>query len=143
MFIGEFSHAVDAKGRVALPGRYRKALQKGVVVTKGLDGCLWVYARGEWEALAKKLSALPVSQSRNRSFVRLMLAGAMDINIDSQGRINLPNYLLDYGNLKKRVIVAGLYNRLEIWNEKNWEGYKKQMEKDSTKIADSLSELGI
>jgi len=143
MFIGEFSHAVDAKGRVALPGRYRKALQKGVVVTKGLDGCLWVYARGEWETLAKKLSALPVSQSRNRSFVRLMLAGAMDIDVDSQGRINLPNYLLDYGNLKKRVIVAGLYNRLEIWNEKNWDGYKKQMEKDSTKIADSLSELGI
>ena len=143
MFIGEYSHTVDEKGRVALPSKFRKDLKKGVVITKGLDSCLWVYTRDEWEALAKKLSAIPVSQSKNRSFVRLMLAGAMDVDLDSQGRINLPQYLLDYAKLAKKAIVAGLYNRLEIWDEKEWNTYKKQMEKDSIKVADSLSELGI
>lgn len=143
MFIGEFSHTVDEKGRVALPSKFRKDLKKGVVVTKGLDTCLWIYTKGEWDSLAQKLASLPISQSKNRSFVRLMLAGAMDVELDSQGRINMPKYLLDYARLKKKAIVAGLYNRLEIWDEKEWESYKKQMEKESTKVADSLSELGI
>ena len=143
MFIGEFSHTVDQKGRMALPSKFRKELQKSVVVTKGLDTCLWIYTRPEWEQLAKKLASLPISQSKNRSFVRLMLAGAMDVDVDSQGRINLPKYLLDYAKLSKKAIVAGLYNRLEIWNETEWERYKKQMEKESTRVADSLTELGI
>lgn len=143
MFIGEYSHTVDEKGRVALPSKFRKDLKKGVVITKGLDSCLWVYTRDEWEALAQKLATLPISQSKNRSFVRLMLAGAMDIDLDSQGRVNLPQYLRSYAKLSKRAIVAGLYNRLEIWDEKEWNAYKRQMEKDSTKVADSLSELGI
>ena len=143
MFIGEFSHTVDAKGRVALPVKFRNELKKGLVVTKGLDTCLWIYTRSEWNELAKKLAALPISQSKNRSFVRLMLAGAMDVELDSQGRINMPKYLLDYAKLSKRAIVAGLYNRLEIWDEKEWDRYKKQMEKESTEIADSLNELSI
>jgi MraZ protein len=143
MFIGEYNHTIDVKGRIALPSKFRKDLKKGVVVTKGLNNCLWVYTKDEWEELARKLSTLPISQSKNRSFVRLMLAGAMDIDLDSQGRINLPHYLIDYGNLGKRAIVAGLYNRLEIWDEMIWKSYKRQMEKDSTKVADSLTELGI
>lgn len=143
MFIGEFSHSVDPKGRVALPVKFRKDLKKGVVITKGLDTCLWIYTRNEWDVLAKKLAALPISQSKNRSFVRLMLAGAMDVELDTQGRINVPKYLLDYAKLSKKAIVAGLYNRLEIWDEKEWGRYKKQMENDSTEVADSLSELSI
>jgi len=143
MFIGEYQHVIDEKGRIALPTKFRKDLSAGVVVTKGLDHCLWVYPKKEWNTLATKLSTLPISQSQNRSFIRLMLAGAMDLIIDKQGRINIPQYLTDFSGLKKGVIIAGLYNRLEIWNEKAWETYKKTMEKESTQIADSLSELGI
>ena len=143
MFIGEYTHTIDMKGRCALPGKFRKDLQAGVVVTKGLDKCLWVYPKAEWEKLAHKLAALPISQSKNRSFVRLMLAGAMDVEIDRQGRVNVPQYLLRYAGLKKQVVVAGLYNRLEIGNETEWARYKKKMEQSSTSVADSLSELGI
>lgn len=143
MFIGEYLHILDSKGRLALPTRFRKDIGRHIVVTKGIDKCLWVFTKKEWDVLAEKLAKLPISQSKNRSFARLMLAGAMDLEIDSQGRVNVPQYLLEFAGLKKSVVVAGLYNRLEMWDEKSWDKYKRQIEKDSTKVADSLSELGI
>lgn len=143
MFIGEYNHVLDEKGRLGLPSKFRKELSKGVVVTKGLDNCLWVYPQNEWNILAERLAKIPISQAKNRSFIRLMLAGAMDILLDNQGRINLPDYLLKYAHVSKEVIVAGLYNRLEIWDEKRWNQYRKIMEKDSNKTAESLHELGI
>jgi len=143
MFIGEYNHNLDNKGRLAVPVKFRDDLKKGAVVTKGLDGCLFLYTMSEWKILAEKLSKLPISQSNTRAFARLMLAGAMDVQIDKQGRIVLPDYLRKYATLKKKVIINGLYNRLEIWDENNWEKYKKITEKESGDIAEKLGELGV
>lgn len=143
MFIGEYTHSVDTKGRVAVPAKFRTLLKKGAVVTRGLDNCLFVYSMSEWQKLADKLAQLPLSQSRSRAFSRLMLAGAMDVSLDKQGRIILPEYLRQFANMKKKVVIAGLYNRLEIWDEAAWAKYKKATEKDSNKIAEELEDLGI
>jgi MraZ protein len=143
MFIGEYNYSVDAKGRVAIPAKFRVSLSKGAVVTRGLDNCLFVYSRTEWTALAEKLSSLPISQANTRAFSRLMLAGAMDVKIDKQGRIMLPDYLKQYAGVKKKAVIAGLYNRLEIWDEDKWQTYKTKTEKDSNDIAEQLSELGV
>ena len=143
MFIGEYRHSIDDKGRLAVPAKFRASLKTGAIVTRGLDGCLYVYTVTEWKKLADKLVGLPMSKSNSRAFARLMLAGAMDVSLDKQGRIILPDYLRKYGGLKKNVVVAGLYNHLEIWDVSSWETYKKQTEKDSGQIAEQLGELGV
>ncbi len=143
MFLGEYKHSVDTKGRMALPARFRAGLRRGLVITRGLDRCLFVYPKAEWEKLAEKLVQLPISQSDSRAFTRLMLAGAMEVDIDSQGRVVVPDYLREYARVSKKVIVAGLYNRLEIWNEKDWQKYKADTEKNSNHIAERLGELGV
>ena len=143
MFIGEYNHNLDEKGRLAVPVKFRDDLKKGAVVTKGLDGCLFLYTASEWKILAEKLSKLPISQSGTRAFARLMLAGAMDARIDKQGRIVIPDYLRKYAGMKKKIVVSGLYNRLEIWDENNWEKYKRKTEKESEDIAEKLGEIGV
>jgi len=143
MFIGEYNHNLDEKGRLAVPVKFRDDLKKGAVVTKGLDGCLFLYTVDEWKVLAEKLSSLPISQSNTRAFARLMLAGAMDVQVDKQGRIILPDYLRKYAGLKKKVIIGGLYNRLEIWDEGAWDEYKEKTEKESEDISEKLGELGV
>lgn len=143
MFIGEYKHNLDDKGRMAVPSKFRKSLSGGAVVTRGLDNCLFLYPKKEWGEIAKKLSALPISQAKARAFARLMLAGAMDVQFDNQGRINLPEYLREFAGLKKKAVVAGLYDRLEIWDEANWDKFKISVEKDSANIAESLGELGV
>jgi MraZ protein len=143
MFIGEYNHNLDEKGRLAVPVKFRNDLKKGAVVTKGLDGCLFLYTVSEWKILADRLSRLPISQSNTRAFARLMLAGAMDVQIDKQGRVIIPDYLRKYAGLRKRVVVNGLYNRLEIWDENNWEKYKEKTEKESGDIAEKLGEIGV
>jgi MraZ protein len=143
MFIGEFKHNLDEKNRLAVPIKFRGDLAKGAVVTRGLDKCLFVYTLEEWQKLAQKLTNLPISQAKARAFARLMLAGAMDIIPDKQGRINLPEYLREYAGLKKEVIIAGLYNRLEIWDSADWESYSKNTEQSSSEIAERLGELGV
>jgi MraZ protein len=143
MFIGEYHYKIDEKWRLAIPPKFRLNLKKGVVVTRGIDNCLFLYPKDEWEKLALKLSNLPISQSKTRAFLRLMLAGAMDLKLDRQGRITLPDYLRKYAKIKKNVVIAGLYNRLEIWDEKEWEEYKRQSEKESRDIAETLGELKV
>lgn len=143
MFIGEYQHSIDDKGRMAIPVKFRADLSKGAVVTRGLDRCLFVYTVDAWKVLAEKLMNLPLSQSKSRAFARLMLAGAMDVELDKQGRIILPEYLRDYAGVKKGVVVAGLYDRLEIWDQSAWQTYTAATEKDSNEIAESLSELGV
>ena len=143
MFIGEYNYSIDIKGRVAIPAKFRVALSKGAVVTRGLDNCLFVYSKTEWTILAEKLSSLPISQANTRAFSRLMLAGAMDVKIDRQGRIIIPDYLKKYAGMKKRAIIAGLYNRLEVWDEDRWNEYKTKTEKNSNEIAENLSALGV
>ena len=143
MFIGEYNHTIDEKGRLAIPTKFRIEFKNGAVVTKGLDNCLFLFTKKSWNELANKLSKLPISQSKSRAFARLMLAGAMDVKLDKQGRIMLPDYLRKYGQLKKKSIVAGVFNRLEIWDEKAWDIYKQSVEKESTDIANELGDLGI
>lgn len=143
MFIGEYDHNLDDKGRIAIPIKFRGDLAKGAVVTRGLDNCLFLYTKEEWQKLADKLAALPISQKNTRAFARLMLAGAMDVDLDKQGRVVLPDYLREYAGLSKKTVITGLYSRLEIWDEAKWKSYKKSTESDSGNIAEALGELGV
>lgn len=143
MLLGEFKHNVDEKGRLAVPAKFRDLFAQGVIITRGLDHCLFVFSLAEWDILAKKLVSLPLAQANSRAFARLMLAGAMDVKVDVQGRILLPDYLRQYAGVKKQAVVAGLYNRLEIWDQEKWDEYKAKTESASDEIAEQLGELGI
>ncbi len=143
MLLGEFQHNLDAKGRMAIPAKFRNKLTAGAIITRGLDHCLFVFDSKEWEILAQKLIALPLAQANSRAFSRLMLAGATDVELDKQGRILIPDYLREYAGLKKQTIVAGLYNRIEIWDSEAWKQYKTKTESQSDEIAEKLGELGI
>jgi len=143
MFIGEYNHNLDEKGRLAIPAKFRIILKKGAVVTKGLDNCLFLYSKEQFEKMAARFAALPLSQAKARAFTRHMLAGAMDVEFDNQGRITLPEYLRKFSGLKKSIIVAGLYNHLEIWDESAWAQYKAEAERNSNSIAEELGDLGI
>lgn len=143
MLIGEYNHNLDIKGRLAIPVKFREKLGGGAIITRGLDNCLFVFSTKEWEILVSKLINLPLSQANSRAFVRLMLSGARDVEFDNQGRILIPDYLRQYAGLKKNVVIAGLYNRIEIWDEERWKEYKQKTESRTEEIAEKLSELGI
>ena len=143
MFIGEYNGSIDDKARINIPAKFRSSLKNQVVVTRGLDNSLVLYTLDEWKKLAEKLASLPISTANTRAFSRLMLAGAMDCDIDKQGRIVLPGYLKEYAKIGKKVVYAGMYSRIEIWSEELWNKYKTQTEKDSNKIAEALGDLGV
>ncbi|OGY91095.1 MAG: cell division/cell wall cluster transcriptional repressor MraZ [Candidatus Komeilibacteria bacterium RIFCSPLOWO2_01_FULL_52_15] len=143
MLLGEFRHTLDDKNRLAIPSKFKSVLKTGAFITKGLDECLFLYPMKTWQALATKISQLPISQSRSRAFARMMLAGAMEATLDGQGRINVPEYLKQYAHLNKQVIVAGLYDRVEIWDADTWLRYKQHTEKESGSIAETLAEMGV
>lgn len=143
MFIGEYNHSIDEKGRLAVPAKFRAELEDGAVVTRGIDNCLFVYTAIEWNILARRISQLPISQANTRAFSRLMLAGAMEVQVDKQGRIIIPDYLREYAKLKKKVVVTGLYNRLEIWDADYWADYKMHTEEEGGDIAEQLRDLGV
>jgi MraZ protein len=143
MFLGEFYHTIDNKGRVSIPAKFRQLLLEGAVVTRGLDRCLFVYSKSEWAKLAEKISSLPISQSNSRAFARLMLGGAMDVEIDKLGRVIIPEYLRQYAGAKRDVVLVGLFNRIEIWDAEEWRRYRKTTESQSGDIAEKLGELGI
>jgi MraZ protein len=143
MLIGQYEHTIDNKKRLALPAKFRGELGDKVVITRGIDGCLFVYTSEEWQKASEKWSSLTISQTEARSFARMMLAGAMEVQLDKLGRILVPDYLKDYAGLKKNVIVCGLSNRLEIWDEEKWETYKKEAEKGVDEIVSKLGGLGI
>ncbi len=143
MFFGEYTYNLDEKGRIALPPKFRQKFAKGIVITRGLDKCLFAYPIDEWKKIAEKLGNLPTTQKNARAYGRLMLAGAMDLIPDKQGRIVIPLYLRKYAGLKSKIVICGLYNRVEIWDAKEWEEFKKKAEKASEEIAETLSELGI
>ena len=143
MFIGEFQHNLDIKGRMAIPAKFRRSVSGGAIITRGLDHCLFVFTKKDWEKLAEKLIALPLAQANSRAFVRLMLSGASDAEVDSQGRILIPDYLRSYAGLKKATKVIGVYNRIEVWNESAWQKYKSKTEGSSDEIAEKMADLGI
>ncbi len=143
MFLGEYTYTIDSKKRLSIPSKFRPSLGKKAVITRGLDNCLFLFPAKEWQKLASKLAQLPLSQADARGFARIMLAGAMEANLDRLGRILVPDYLRKYASLGKKVVVAGLYNRIEVWDEKKWALYKQRTEKEAGDIAERLKELGI
>lgn len=143
MFIGEFRHNLDEKGRLAIPAKFRNSLAEGCVVTRGIDDCLDVYPADVWQKKAAKLASLPISQQDARSYVRLTLSGAMQVDLDKQGRITLPDYLRKYCRMNKKAVIVGLYDHLEVWEEHDWEKFKQGTEKKSAEIVENLKDLGI
>ena len=143
MFIGEYKHTIDDKGRLAIPVKFRGDLAKGAVVTRGLDASLFLFPKEEWDKLAQKLASLPLGKSNSRAFARLMLAGAMEVQLDKQGRLVLPEYLREYAGIKKTIVVAGLFDRLELWDANTWAAYKQKTESEVEDIAEQLGELGV
>ncbi len=143
MFIGEFSYTIDQKKRIAIPSKFRKELGKKAVITRGLDNCLAVYPIEEWKKLTKKLENLPNSKTDARGFARIMLSGAVDVVLDKLGRILVPDYLKNYADFEKNLVIIGISNRLEIWDEKKWQQYRQKTEKEIGDMAGRLEELGI
>ncbi len=143
MFFGRFGHTIDDKGRLTIPAKYRHILATGVVITRGLDRCLYVYPLGEWEQLSEKIKQFSMMKKGARSFVRFLFAEATDCIPDKQGRVLIPTYLREYANLSDEVIVAGSYNRLEIWNPETYQEENSRLQQDVDALAEQLSELGI
>ena len=143
MLIGEYRHTLDTKKRISLPSKFRKELGKEVVVTHGLDNCLSVYPVKEWGKVSEKLRGLSMGQADTRGFNRFMLAGAADVEIDSLGRVLIPDFLKEFAHLKSKVVLIGVNDHLEIWDEKGWDTYKKRIEKQADKLAQKLGELGV
>ena len=143
MLIGEFIHRIDSKKRLAIPAKFRKEIGKKAIVTKGLDQCLAIYPVMEWEEVAEALAKLPVGKSENRNFVRDIFSGATDVEIDALGRILIPEYLKNFADLKDKVVIVGVYKRLEIWNENRWNEYKSAVKKQTDILAEKLGELGV
>lgn len=143
MLIGEYKHNIDTKKRLAVPAKFRKEMGDKVVVTKGLDQCLFIYTISEWEKVAEKLSELPTGSADTRNFVRALLSGAVDVEIDALGRILIPDYLKQFAGLKDKVVIAGVYRRLEVWDQVVWEMHKDKMDKQMDSMAEKLGELGV
>ena len=141
MFMGEYNHTIDPKGRVIIPAKFRDSLGEQFVVTQGLDGCLFVYDDIEWRAFEEKLKTLPITNKEARAFVRFFLAGAADVEVDKQGRILLPSVLRDHAKLIKDVVFVGVGSRVEIWSKENWEGTKQFDDMDE--IAEHMQNLGF
>ncbi len=143
MLLGEYRHNVDTKGRVSVPSKFRGDLGQSFVVTKGLDNCLFMYSKQEWETFENKLKELPLTNNDARSFMRFFFAGAAECEVDKQGRINIPQVLRDYAGIKKDVVIVGVSTRAEIWDSSNWDSYTSSDSLDVSQIASQMSNLGI
>ena len=143
MFLGEFAHTIDDKGRLTIPARFRDELESGVVVTRGLDGCLWAYSRFEWEQLAQKITQMPTTNQAARNFSRFMFSSAFDSIPDRQGRILVPQNLRGYAGIQNETVVIGVMNRLELWNPEKWAQVVAEVEEDPEAIVAQLQDLGI
>lgn len=141
MFKGEYNHTIDAKGRLIIPSKFREVLGENFVVTKGLDGCLFVYGNTEWSAFEKALKTLPLANKDSRKFNRFFLAGAIDVEVDKQGRILIPSVLREFAALESQVVLLGVGERIEIWSKDRWEDASEYDDMDD--IAEHMSELGL
>lgn len=141
MFMGEYNHTIDAKGRLIVPSKFRETLGDTFVVTKGLDGCLFVYDNKEWGIFEEKLKSLPITNKEARQFVRFFLAGAAEVEVDKQGRILVPNVLREFAELNKDVVLIGVASRIEIWSKERFEGMTTY--EDMDEIAEHMAELGL
>lgn len=142
MFIGEYQHALDAKNRMIIPSKLRDNLGNKFVITKGLDGCLYIYPLKEWEVLEEKLKSLPLTNKDARAFVRFFFSGACEIELDKQGRGVIPQNLKEYAKIEKEIISIGVLTRIEIWSKEKWQEYNES-DMDFDSIAEKMTELGI
>lgn len=143
MLIGEYTHNIDTKKRLSLPSKWRKELGKNVVVTRGLDNCLFVYPLKEWEKITEKIGKLPLGQADTRGFNRFFLSGAVEAEVDSVGRILVPDFLKMFAGLNAKVVLAGIHDRVEMWDENRWIEYKRRIEGQADALAEKLGEIGI
>ncbi len=143
MFIGEYQHNIDSKGRMAVPAKFRGRLGKGAIITRGLDRCLFIYTAAEWKTLAGEVMKYSILKSDSRSFARFIMSSATEIDFDSQGRALIPASLREYAGLKKETIIAGVFNRLEVWDAAAWKNFRAKAENNSDAIAEKLSDLGL
>lgn len=143
MFIGEYKHTLDEKSRVSVPVKLREELGKTMVITHGLNNCLTIYPMPEWREVALKLSRLSMGDPNTRGFSRFMLAGAVEVTADSIGRILIPDFLKQYAQLGDKVVLAGVYDRIEVWNEDAWTAYKTEMQQNADAMAAKLGESGV
>ena len=141
MFMGEYNHTIDTKGRLIIPSKFRDLLGDEFIVTKGLDGCLFVFPKNEWQIIEEKLRTLPLNNKSARKFTRFLVAGATTCELDKQGRILLPQVLRDFAQLEKDVVLAGNLNRVEIWSKANWTETSAYDDMDD--IADSMADFGL
>ena len=143
MFMGEYNHTVDKKGRLIMPAKFREMLNDKFIITKGLDHCLFVYPIDEWEFIEQKLKSLPFTQKDARAFVRFFFSGALETEIDKQGRILIPPNLREFAKINKEVVVIGVSTRIEIWSREEWESYRNDAELSYEQIAEKMVELGL
>jgi MraZ protein len=143
MLIGEYKHTIDEKNRISLPVKFRKELGKNVVVTPGLDTCLFIFTLAEWKKITDRLGEMSLLQSDTRSFNRYLLGGATEVAVDTNGRILLPDFLKDRANLKQKAVFVGVNSRVEIWDESTWTTYKQSVEKQADSLAERLGSVGM
>jgi len=143
MLIGEYTHTADEKNRISLPKKFRTEVGKTVVITHGLDNCLFLYSLKEWKKIAEKLGGLSIGQADSRGFNRFMLAGAAEIDVDALGRILIPDFLRSFAKLSEKVVFAGVHNRVEIWNDTLWVEYKSKVISQADALAQKLGEIGV
>ena len=142
MLIGEYIHTLDEKKRVSLPVKFRKEVGKKIIITAGLDNCLWIFTVAQWKKISDKLSNFSMLQADNRSFNRYMFGSATEVEVDTIGRILLPEFLVSRASLKTKVAVVGVQDRIEIWNETSWKEYKDVVEKKADQLAEKLGQAG-
>ena len=143
MFIGEYEHSLDANGRVIMPVKLRDDIGEKFIITKGLDGCLFAYSQNEWTNFEEKLKSLPLTNKNARDFVRFFLSGAVECEIDKQGRFLIPANLREYATLEKDAVIIGVGTRIEIWNKANWKQYSSDENISADEIAENMTMLGI
>jgi len=143
MFIGEYQHTLDSKGRLIIPSKFRDNLGLEFIMTKGLDNCLFVYPKEEWKALEEKLRTLPLTNRDARAFVRFFFSGATECILDKQGRILIPNNLREHAKLVKDAVIIGVSSRIEIWSKEEWDRYNNDVSLSYDSIAEKMEQLGI
>ncbi|MEK7531835.1 MAG: division/cell wall cluster transcriptional repressor MraZ [Patescibacteria group bacterium] len=143
MLLGEYTHTIDEKGRMSVPSKFRKEFGKKMIVTHGLDNCLFAFSEKNWQKFSNELSKLSFANSDNRKFTRFILGGAIEAEVDGAGRILLPDFLRKFAGLSGKAVFAGVHDRAEIWSEETWVAYKKGVEKNVDLLAERLGEMGV
>lgn len=143
MFLGQYQNSIDAKGRAIIPAKFREELGSEFVITKGLETCLFIYSMDQWKKFQEKLTDLPLTSKESRAFIRRFFAGAVECELDKQGRVTIPQHLREHGAIDKELVTIGVNDRIEIWSKDNWESYSESIDDDYEEILQSISGLGI